>query len=68
VSGFCPIIANKCIRFRRDPGSNPACGRHFFAEILKSFDIPGKRISIMMLTSIFLKKCMNRKKYNQYKI
>ncbi len=37
----------------------------FFAYILGNFDIPVKRISIMILTSIFLTKCINRKKIQQ---
>jgi hypothetical protein len=36
--------------------------KNFFASILRSFDIPVKRISLMMLTSIFLTKCSDRKK------
>ncbi len=51
--------------FRRDPGSNPACRRKlFFSWILRSFYIPMKSMSIMILTSIFLKKCIDRKKSN----
>jgi hypothetical protein len=33
----------------------------FFAEILRNSDIPVKRINIIMLTSIFLEKYINKK-------
>ncbi len=57
------IAYHALFSFRRDPGSNPVCERKlFFSQILRSFYIPMKRMSIMMFTSIFLKKCINRKK------
>ncbi len=57
------IAYHALFSFRKDPGSNPACERKLFvSQILISFYIPMKRMSIMMLTSIFLKKYINRKK------
>jgi hypothetical protein len=54
------IAYHALLSFRRDPGSNPACGRYFFAEILRNSYIPVKRINIIMVTSIFLEKYINK--------
>ncbi len=54
------------MHIKRDPGSNPACGKkNFWLKYLRSFDIPVKRISIMTLTSIFLEKDVVTKKVQQ---